>query len=121
MLRVTFLLFKSKSAIAQSNFSPPVHLLGLASAELIAIADFLIWKSISQPSGLTIKPLLSVVITFTVIVWFFDLSLNQSNGSGWVCLYPTLIFWSLVLISKTFTLIFSPFLYFVSSSSPLFE
>ena len=42
MLRVTFLFCKSRSAIAQSSFSPPVHLLGLASAELIAIADFFI-------------------------------------------------------------------------------
>ena len=82
MLKVIFLFFKSISAIAQSNFSPPVHLLGRASAALMAIADFFIWKSISQSSGLTYKPLLSVDITLTVIVWFLDLSLNQSKGSA---------------------------------------
>ena len=39
ILNVTFLLTRSRSAIAQSSFSPPVHLLGLASAALIAIAE----------------------------------------------------------------------------------
>ena len=68
MLKVTFLLFKSISPIAQSILSPPVNLEGLASAAFIAICYFLIWKSISQPSGLTIKPLLSVDIILTVIV-----------------------------------------------------
>ena len=68
MLKVTLRLFKSNSAIAQSNFSPPVHLLGLASAAFIAIADFLICKLISQPSGFTISPVLSVDITLTVII-----------------------------------------------------
>ncbi len=33
----------------------------------------------------------SVDITFTVIVWFIFFSLNQSKGSGIVCLKPTLI------------------------------
>ena len=118
MLKVTFLFSRSRSAMAQSSFSPPVHLPGLASALLIAIADFLIWKSNSHPSGLTIKPLLSVDTTFTVIIWFLDLSLNQSNGSGWVCFKPTLIFCSATLISNTFTFILSPFLYLFNSSSP---
>ena len=81
MLRFTFLFLKSISDMAQSSFSPPVHLFGRASAELIAIFVFLIWKSISQPSGLTINPLLSVDVTLTVIVWLTSLSLNQSKGS----------------------------------------
>ena len=34
----------------------------------IAIKDFFIWKFISQPSGFTINPLLSVDIILTVIV-----------------------------------------------------
>ena len=39
ILRLTFLLLWSISAIAQSNFSPPVHLLGRASDAFIAIAE----------------------------------------------------------------------------------
>ena len=96
-----FFFSKSSSAIAQSILSPPVNLVGLASAAFIAIADFLIVKSISQPSGLTIKPLLSVEIILTVIASLIFFPLNQLNGSGCVCLTPTLIFWSAVLISKT--------------------
>ena len=68
MLKVTILLSKSKTAIAQSILSPPVNLDVLVSAVLIAILDFFIRKSISHPpSGLTIKPLESVEIILTVI------------------------------------------------------
>ena len=38
-----------------------------------------------------------------------------------VCFNPTLIFCSDGFISKTLTLIFSPFLYLFNSSSPLFK
>ena len=45
ILKVTFLLSESSSAIAQSILSPPVNLEGLASAAFIAIWDFLIKKT----------------------------------------------------------------------------
>ena len=86
ILKTTFLFSLSSSAIAQSILSPPVNRDGLASAALIAIWDFLICKSSSQPSGLTVRLLLSVEMILTVTVWLTFLSLNQSNGSGWVCL-----------------------------------
>ena len=57
MLKLIFLLFKSISEIAASILSPPTYLEGLASAAFIAICDFLIKKSKSQPSGFTTKPL----------------------------------------------------------------
>ena len=82
ILRTTFLFSISNSAIAQSILSPPVNLDGLESAALIAIFDFLIDKSRSHPSGLTLSPLLSVDIILTVIVCLIFLSLNQSKGSG---------------------------------------
>ena len=68
ILKVTFLFSISRSEIAQSILSPPVNLEVLVSAAFIAILDFFIGKSISQPSGLTISPLESVEIIFTVIV-----------------------------------------------------
>ena len=92
MLRLTFLLSKSNSKIAASILSPPTNLDGLASAEFMAIWDFLITKVNSHPSGFTRSPLVSEEITFTVIVSLIFLFLNQSKGSFCVCFNPTLIF-----------------------------
>ena len=72
MLRLIFLLFKSISEIAASILSPPTYR-GLASAAFIAICDFLIKKSMSQPSGFTTKPLPEEEITFTVTTSFIFL------------------------------------------------
>ena len=58
MLKVTFLFGRSSSAMAASIRSEPTNLEGLASAVFIAICDFLIIKSNSHPSGLTVRPLL---------------------------------------------------------------
>ena len=66
----TFRFSKFISAIAASILSPPTKREGLASFALIAICDFLIKSSTSQPSGLTTKPLLSDDMTFTVIISF---------------------------------------------------
>ena len=70
--------------MAASIRSEPTNLEGLASAAFIAICDFLITKSSSHPSGLTVRPLLFEEITFTVIASFIFLSLNQSYGSDFV-------------------------------------
>ena len=67
ILKDTFLLSIDKSAMAQSIRYTPVNLEVLVSAVFIAILDFLIGKSISHTSGLTIKPLESVEMIFTVI------------------------------------------------------
>ena len=119
ILRLTFLFSIFNSDIAASILSPPTNLEGLASDVFTAMFDFFIKKSKSQFSGLTIKPLLSELITFTVIISFIFLSLNQSNGSSPNCFNPTLTFCSSFLISNILTLILSPFLNFLSSSSPL--
>ena len=84
MLNVAFLLSISNSAIAASIRSEPTNLEGRASAEFIAIWDFFITNSNSQPSGFTKRPLLSELITRTVIASFIFLFLNQSKGSGFV-------------------------------------
>ena len=63
ILKATFLFSKLISDIAASILYPPTNLEGLASAEFIAIFCFLIKKSNSQSSGLTIIPLLSVDTT----------------------------------------------------------
>ena len=77
MLRLTFLFSKFSSDIAASILSPPTNLDGLASDAFRAMLDFFIKNSSSQFSGLTIRPLLSVEITFTVITSFIFLLLNQ--------------------------------------------
>ena len=53
MLNDTFLLSLSNSAIAASIRSEPTNLAGRASAKFIAIWDFFITNSNSQPSGFT--------------------------------------------------------------------
>ena len=68
ILRFTFLFPKSISDMAASILSPPTNLEGLASAEFIAICDFFITIFKSEFSGLTVNPLLSEDITFTVTI-----------------------------------------------------
>ena len=122
MILKTTLRFSCEiSFIPTSTDSLPVHRDGRASAELIAISDFLIWKSRAQSSGLTVNPLLSVLTTLTVIVSPCFLFLKKSNGSFWVWRCPTLTFCSEGLISRTLTFTLSPFLYLPNSSSPLFK
>ncbi len=117
ILKLAFLLLKSKSDIAASILSPPTNLAGLASEEFIAMFDFFIIKSSSHPSGFTINLFESDDITFTVTLSFIFLSLNHSKGSLPVCLRPTLTLFSSFLISRILTLSLVPFLYFFISSS----
>ena len=99
------------SEIAASILSPPTNLAGLASEEFTAILDFLIRNSNSQFSGFTVKPLLSVEITCTVIISFIFFPLNQSKGSLPSCFNPTRTFCSSFSISN-FT--FNLYLFYIS-------